>query len=39
MKKDEAKRIIEQFSDDDKELNKKPDKIGVAGQKKVEKDW
>ena len=39
MKKDEAKRIIEQFSDDDKELNKKPEKIGVAGQKKVEKDW
>jgi Ca-activated chloride channel family protein len=39
MKKDEAKRIIEQFSDDDKDLNKKPEKIGVAGQKKVEKDW
>jgi len=39
MKKDEAKRIIEQFSDDDKELNKKPEKMGVAGQKKVEKDW
>ena len=39
MKKDEAKRIIEQFSDDDKELNKKPEKTGIAGQKKVEKDW
>ncbi len=39
MKKDEAKRLIEQFSDDDKELNKKPEKTGIAGEKKVEKDW
>jgi flagellar biosynthesis GTPase FlhF len=39
MKKDQAKRLIEQFSDDDKELNKKPQKIGIAGEKKVEKDW
>jgi|WetSurMetagenome_2_1015567.scaffolds.fasta_scaffold00008_149 Ca-activated chloride channel homolog len=39
MKKDEAKRLIEQFSDDDKDLNKKPQKVGAVGEKKIEKDW
>jgi hypothetical protein len=39
MKKDEAKRIIEQFSDDEKDLNKKPEKIGILRNKNIEKDW
>jgi Ca-activated chloride channel homolog len=39
MKKEEAKRLIEQFSDDDKDLNKKPEKVGVRRDKNVEKDW
>jgi hypothetical protein len=39
MKKEEAKRIIEQFSDDEKDLNKKPEKIGIMKNKNIEKDW
>ena len=39
MKKEEAKRIIEQFSDDEKDLNKKPGKIGIMKNRNVEKDW
>jgi Ca-activated chloride channel homolog len=39
VKKEEAKRIIEQFSDDEKDLNKKPEKIGVLKNKNIEKDW
>jgi Ca-activated chloride channel family protein len=39
MKKEEAKHLIEQFSDDEKDLNKKPEKIGILKNKNVEKDW
>jgi len=39
MKKQEAKRLIEQYSDDDKELNKKPEKQGAAVERKNAKDW
>jgi tetratricopeptide (TPR) repeat protein len=39
MKKDEAKKLIELYSDDEHDLNKKPEKTGVAGQKRVDKDW
>ncbi len=37
-KKDEAKRLIEQYSDDDKDLNK-PQKRGPAVERKNAKDW
>ena len=40
MKKEEAKRLIMQFSDDADSLNKPPKKEGVAGKmRKPEKDW
>jgi len=39
MKKDEAKRLIEQFSDDEKDLNKKPLKMGILKEKNQQKDW
>jgi len=39
MKKDEAKKLIELYSDDEHDLNKKPEKAGVIGERKGEKDW
>jgi hypothetical protein len=39
MKKDEAKKLIELYSDDEHDLNKKPPKTGAIGEKKSEKDW
>jgi Ca-activated chloride channel homolog len=39
MKKDEAKKLIELYSDDEHDLNKKPEKAGVVGERKGEKDW
>jgi hypothetical protein len=39
MKKDEAKKLLEIYADDEHDLNKKPEKTGLAGQKKNEKDW
>ena len=39
MKKDEAKKLIELYSDDEHDLNKKPEKAGVFGERKGEKDW
>jgi tetratricopeptide (TPR) repeat protein len=39
MKKDEAKKLLEIYSDDEHDLNKKPEKMGIAGQKKSDKDW
>ena len=39
MKKDEARKLIELYSDDEHDLNKKPEKAGVIGERKGEKDW
>ena len=39
LKKDEAKKLLELYSDDEHDLNKKPEKTGIAGQKKNAKDW
>jgi Ca-activated chloride channel homolog len=39
LKKDEAKKLLELYSDDEHDLNKKPAKTGIAGQKKNAKDW
>jgi Ca-activated chloride channel family protein len=39
MKKDEAKKLLELYSDDEHDLNKKPEKKGIAGEKRTEKDW
>lgn len=39
MKKEEAMRLLMQYADDDKELNKPKKKIGVGKGKKPEKDW
>jgi Ca-activated chloride channel family protein len=38
MKKAEAARLIRQFADDDKNLNK-PEKMAPAGEARLEKDW
>lgn len=38
MKKEEAQRLLRQFADDAKELNKPPKRIRARG-KKTEKDW
>jgi Ca-activated chloride channel homolog len=39
IKKDEAKKLLELYSDDEHDLNKKPEKKGIAGEKRIEKDW
>jgi Ca-activated chloride channel homolog len=39
MKKEDAKKLLELYSDDEHDLNKKPEKQGIAGEKRSEKDW
>lgn len=39
MQKEEALRLLMQYSDDDKELNKPQQKIRAVGTKQPEKDW
>ena len=39
MKQQEAKRLIEQFSDDAKELNKPKKQIGIIQGKSLDQDW
>jgi Ca-activated chloride channel homolog len=39
MKKEDAKKLLQLYSDDERDLNKKPEKQGVAGEKRSEKDW
>jgi len=39
MKKEDAKKLLELYSDDENDLNKKPEKKGIAVEKRSEKDW
>ncbi len=39
IKKDEAKKLLQLYADDEQDLKKKPEKQGIAGQKRNRKDW
>jgi Ca-activated chloride channel homolog len=39
MKKEDAKKLLQLYSDDDRDLNKKPEQKGIAAEKRSNKDW